>query len=210
VLDPAKPPTGANLNLPTLRILVEPYPQLISGTPRSWGFDSRARRFTVRYTTRRASGAGSFPAGSVTEIATPAFVYARGYAAEVRGGAIVSPRGAGVLRIASCRASSQVAVTVTPSGRSRGSCRATLRVSIAPSNAALRHATTFHISVTALLGSFRQPVPGATVHFAQRVARTDDRGRAAITVVLHRRVRPYRAVALAAGFAPGEAFVSAR
>ncbi len=33
VLDPSKPPRGSNLNLPTLRILVEPYPQLVAGTP---------------------------------------------------------------------------------------------------------------------------------------------------------------------------------
>ena len=123
VLDPNKPPRGSNLNLPTLRILVEPYPQLIAGTPRSWGYDSASRTFSFRYTIARASGRGRFPAGSLTEVATPRFVYGGRYAAQVTGGAPVSRRGAPMLVIASCRGARTIAVTVRPTGRSRGSCR---------------------------------------------------------------------------------------
>jgi endoglycosylceramidase len=123
VLDPRKPPTGSNLNLPTLRILVEPYPQLVSGTPVSWGFAPATKTFTLRYSTARANGHGRFPAGSVTEIATPALVYGGRYSVGVSGGAIVSRRGASVLRVAACRAAQAVSVTVRPGGRNRSSCR---------------------------------------------------------------------------------------
>jgi endoglycosylceramidase len=123
VIDPAKPASGSNLVLPTLRILVEPYPQLVAGTPTSWGFDRAARTFSLRYSTSRATGRGRFGRGSITEIATPAFVYGGRYAVQVSGGAITSRRGASVLRIAACRRASTITVTVRPTGRNRSSCR---------------------------------------------------------------------------------------
>jgi endoglycosylceramidase len=208
VLDPRKPPAGSNLNLPTLRLLVEPYPQLISGTPRSWGFDSSAKRFSLTYATARAAGGGSFPAGAVTEIATPGFVYPHGYAARVHGGAIVSSAGAATLRIAACPGMMSVTVTVTAASTAGDSCRARLRVSIAPRSAVLRRPTTFHIVVTAVLGAFRQRVAGALVYFGQRVARTDSRGEATIRVTLHRHIRRYGAVAFAPRFASGVGYIS--
>ena len=88
--------------MPTLRALVEPYPQLISGTPQSWGFDPSSRVFTFRFTTARATGHGKFKAGAVTAVSTPALVYAGRYGVRVTGGAIVSKRGAPVLLVASC------------------------------------------------------------------------------------------------------------
>ena len=56
------------------RALVEPYPQIVAGTPRSWAFDRSSHTFTLSYATARASGSARFAAGSVTEIATPALV----------------------------------------------------------------------------------------------------------------------------------------
>ncbi len=47
VVDPHRPPRGSNLVRGTLRALVEPYPQVIAGTPQSWGFDPAARTFTL-------------------------------------------------------------------------------------------------------------------------------------------------------------------
>ena len=123
VLDPKKPPTGSNLNLPTLRVLVEPYPQLIAGTPLAWAFNSTSQTFTLKYSTARASGHGSFGRGAVTQVATPAFVYAGRYAVRVSGGAILSRRGASLLQIGACRHAKSVTVIVTRSGRSHGSCR---------------------------------------------------------------------------------------
>jgi endoglycosylceramidase len=122
VVDAARPPRGSNLVLPTLQALVEPYPQVIAGTPGSWSFDRSSRIFRLRYSTARLSGRGRFAAGSLTEIATPRFVYGGRYAVVVSGGAIASRPGAGVLEIAACRGARTIGVTVTRSGRSRGSC----------------------------------------------------------------------------------------
>jgi endoglycosylceramidase len=122
VIDPAKPPTGSNLEIATLRALVEPYPQVVAGTPSSWAFDRPTRTFSLRYSTTRPGGSHRFKAGSLTEIAAPALVYGGHYAARVVGGAPVSKRGAATLSIASCPGALRVSVTVAPAGRSHGSC----------------------------------------------------------------------------------------
>lgn len=127
VRDPTKSPSGSNLVMPTLRALVEPYPQVIAGTPLAWGFDPTTKTFELRYTTTRAAHAGRFGAGAITEIATPALVYGGRWAAHVSGGAIVSPRGAAVLRVAACRGARGISVTILRSGRSHGSCRVPFR-----------------------------------------------------------------------------------
>lgn len=128
VRDPRKPPRGSNLVMPTLRALVEPYPQLISGTPLSWGFDPQARRFTFRFTTARAGGHRRFTAGAVTAVSTPSLVYSGHYGVRVTGGAIVSKRGAPVLLVASCPRARTISVTVSAAGRNHESCRAPGRV----------------------------------------------------------------------------------
>jgi endoglycosylceramidase len=125
VIDPAKPPRGSNLQLPTLKFLVEPYPQLISGTPLSWGFDQSTRTFNLRYSTVQVGGGRRFRTGAHTEVAAPAMVYAGRYSARATGAAVVSRPGASVLVLAACRGARTVSVTVSPSkyARSRGSCR---------------------------------------------------------------------------------------
>ncbi|HEY2436735.1 MAG TPA: cellulase family glycosylhydrolase [Solirubrobacteraceae bacterium] len=132
VADPSKPPTGSNLISGTLRALVEPYPQVIAGTPLSWGFTAGTKTFSFRYSTARASGHGRFARGSLTEIATPALVYGGRYAVQVSGGAIASSRGAGVVLLAACRGARTITVTVRPSGRNRDSCRLGARVGRPP------------------------------------------------------------------------------
>jgi endoglycosylceramidase len=121
VLDPSKPPTGSNLGQVALHTLVEPYPQVIAGTPKSWGFTRATGMFTFSYVTAKAGG-GSFPAGSVTEVAAPSVVYGSGYAANVTGGKIVSAPNADVLQVASCPGASTVQVSIAPTGTSSGSC----------------------------------------------------------------------------------------
>ncbi len=124
VLDPSKPPTGANLVMGTLRALVEPYPQLIAGTPTGWSFDRASSTFRLAFSTARASGTGTFRRGAETDIATPSLVYGGAYAVHVRGGTIISRRGTSVLRIVSCRRARSISVTVTPHGRNHIGCRA--------------------------------------------------------------------------------------
>jgi endoglycosylceramidase len=123
VLDPSKPKTAANLRPSVVDSIVEPYPQVIAGTPVSWGFDRSTGRFRFRYRTARASGRGSFRPGAVTEISAPALVSPHGYAVHATGAAIVSKAGARVLRIASCRRAKRITVTVTRGSRRSASCQ---------------------------------------------------------------------------------------
>jgi endoglycosylceramidase len=114
VVDPFKAKRGANLVTSVSGSLVEPYPQVVAGTPRSWGYDHATRMFTFTYATRKASGSGSFPAGSVTQIATPRLDYPNGYITEVNGGIVVSPPGAPAVRVASSPGAALVTVSITP------------------------------------------------------------------------------------------------
>ena len=123
IKDPRTPPRGSNLVSGTLGSLVEPYPQVVAGTPQSWSFDRATRRFTFSFTTARANGRGRFGRGWVSEIAIPRLVYPRRYAVRVLGGAIVSRPGARTLRIAACRKARKIEVKVLASGRSHASCR---------------------------------------------------------------------------------------
>ena len=127
VIDPSRPPGGSNLELPTLRALVEPYPQVVAGTPTGWSFTRAARTFRLSYSTARAGRRSRFRAGAISEIATPALVYGGRYGVAVSGGVPVSKRGASTLRIASCHGASRITVTVSPGRARHGSCAAPTR-----------------------------------------------------------------------------------
>jgi endoglycosylceramidase len=127
VIDPTRPPVGSNLELPTLRALVEPYPQVVAGTPTAWSFTRSSRTFRLRFSTVRADRRSRFGAGAVSEIATPALVYGGRYATTVTGGIPASKRGASTLRITTCRGVRSVTVTVRPGSGTRMSCPALKR-----------------------------------------------------------------------------------
>jgi endoglycosylceramidase len=114
IQEASSPPSGQNLNASTLQALVEPYPQVIAGTPLSWGFDRETATFSLRYSTRSADATRSFRAGSVTQIAMPKLSYAGGYGVQVGGGRTLSRPGAKTLRIASCAGAAEVSVTAAP------------------------------------------------------------------------------------------------
>jgi endoglycosylceramidase len=114
VQEASKPPNGENLHATTLEALVEPYPQVISGTPLSWSFNRETRTFGLRYSTRSADGTHSFRAESITQIAAPKLSYPSGYAVQVTGGKTVSKPGAALLNVASCPGASEVSVTAAP------------------------------------------------------------------------------------------------
>jgi endoglycosylceramidase len=123
VRDPSKPPTGSNLVTGTLGALVEPYPQVIAGTPTGWSFDPAAKRFSLAFTTSRAGTTRRFGSWSLSQIATPARVYGGRYGVSATHAAIVSKPGASVLQIEACPGARSISVTVSPSGRNHGSCR---------------------------------------------------------------------------------------
>jgi endoglycosylceramidase len=181
VIDPAKPPTGSNLEQGTLHALVEPYPQLVAGTPTAWGFNRTSNSFKLAFATTRAAGGKPFGTGTVSEIATPSLVYPHGYAVNATGAAIISAPEASELVLAACPGARQISVTTAPSGKITGSCKPRLKVVLSPHHYTAGRRTHFTVTVTEVLGSFRQPVPGAIVKLAGHVGHTGRHGRARIT-----------------------------
>jgi len=114
VLDPAKPPRGANLKKPTVDLVARPYPRALAGTPKRWSFDDAARRFELVFTRKRASGRGSFGRRAVTEIVVPKRRYRTGYRVTLKGARRVSRRGAPLLRVKARRHAKRVKVSVVP------------------------------------------------------------------------------------------------
>ena len=110
VLDPSQPPTGANVLTDKLKVLAEPYPQLVAGTPVSWSFAKGV--FKLTYRTARVSG-GSFAAGAQTQVAVPAIQYPAGYHVTVTGADVASAPNAPTLLLAQHAGAAQVTVTVT-------------------------------------------------------------------------------------------------
>ena len=96
VRDPAKPPSGANLDTAKLALLSRPYPRVISGTPTAWSWKDGV--FKLSWKARRG----------LTQIAVPRRQFPKGYTvtgARVRarraGTLVVSaPVGARTLRVA--------------------------------------------------------------------------------------------------------------
>jgi len=97
VLDPSKPPKGANLDIGKLAILSRPHPESLSGTPTSWAFDDTKKVFTLKFTTKRPTGRGSFGRGAITEVLVPHRQYPKGYTAKATGATVRSKHNALVL-----------------------------------------------------------------------------------------------------------------
>jgi Glycoside hydrolase family 5 C-terminal domain len=208
VLDPSKPKTAANLRTSIVDAIVEPYPQVIAGTPVSWGFDRPSSMFTFRYRTAKASGRGAFGPGAVTQISAPARVFGRGYSVRATGAAIVSKARAGVLQVVSCPRARSIGVTVAPGSRRSASCRLRLHIVVAPQAARPRASTRYRFTITATLGSYSAPVAGARISFADHTVRTNQRGHAAVRLALA--ARDYTVTARAAGYRTGRVRLTVR
>jgi endoglycosylceramidase len=111
-----QPASGTNVNQAMVGALARPYPQLVSGTPAGWSFDSTSKAFSLRYSPRRANGNGSFPPESETEIAVPPVEYPGGYTPTVVGGTVVSAANAPVLRVRSAPGATSINVSIAPGG----------------------------------------------------------------------------------------------
>ena len=215
VLDPAKPPTGDNLKTSTLDVLTRPYPQAVAGVPLQWSFDPDAKKFFLAFDpTKRADAGGSFGRGTRTEIAVPKRAYPDGYAADVRGGSIVSSAGSPVLRVTTCSGADHVEVTVVPSGATQASCappkppftpaaqKTPLLVSVRPRR--VRVGRRVRVRVTVRAGRKHSPVRGAVVRLGGRKRVTGKSGRAVVRVRFRKPGRK-RAVAKARGYRSGRA-----
>jgi len=111
VYDPSKPPTGDNVNTKTLTLLATPYPQLISGTPKTWTWKDGT--FTFSYTTEKVDGSGDFTDGSQTVISVPQVEFPNGYTVSVTGGQVTSGANANSLVIVSDGTADTIKVVVT-------------------------------------------------------------------------------------------------
>ncbi|HKC27857.1 MAG TPA: cellulase family glycosylhydrolase [Jatrophihabitans sp.] len=110
VLDPSKPPSGANVRTDKLKALAQPYPQVVAGTPVAWSFAGGVFRLT--YSTARADGHGRFAAGARTRIAVPAIHFPNGYRVTVTGARIVSAPDAPELLLSTSAGATTVQVSV--------------------------------------------------------------------------------------------------
>jgi endoglycosylceramidase len=113
VHDPRLPATGRNVNLTTLIVLAEPYPRTVAGIPIAYSYDLSNHRFQLTYSTTAPDG-HRFGSGDCTTVVVPALQYPHGYSAIVRGGRVVSSRGAGLLQIVPAPRSLDVSITVLP------------------------------------------------------------------------------------------------
>ncbi|WP_084693324.1 cellulase family glycosylhydrolase [Actinomadura atramentaria] len=104
VYDLTKPRSGANVNTAALNVLDEPYPQVVAGTPKSYGYDPDANIFTLTYT---PSGGGD------TLVYTSPLHHPRGYRVAVRGATVVSAPDAPVLRLRAAPGATEVGVSVS-------------------------------------------------------------------------------------------------
>lgn len=112
VLDPRKPPTGANVNRTTLAALDVPHPTLVAGTPGSYGYDPDTRVFTFTYSTKAAGG--HLADGLATRVWVGGLHYPKGYRATVQGARITSAPNARVLTLVAKAGLRTVTVTVRP------------------------------------------------------------------------------------------------
>ena len=94
--------------------LVRPYPQLVAGTPTSYGYVPKTHVFTATYSTSRVSGAGRFGADAVSQFEIPRIDYPNGYQVSVAGGYVVSGAGDPLLLVAAAGGATSVRLTVTP------------------------------------------------------------------------------------------------
>jgi endoglycosylceramidase len=131
VYRPGSPGTGSNVNAVKLKVLAEPYPRIVAGTPLSYAFDRATTTFQLSYSTTAPDG-HVFGTGACTAIEIPSVQYPTGYQATVEGGQVLSKPGAGVLEVGSTGGASTVTVTVTttahghtdPAGPVPASCAA--------------------------------------------------------------------------------------
>jgi endoglycosylceramidase len=114
VFDPAKPPTGANVDHAKLAALVVPHPLLVAGTPTSYGYDRDTRVFTMTWSTSKAGSLpGRFGAGSRTVVSVPRLDYPAGYRVQVTGGKVVYSS-TGTLALTQRAGATAVTVKVAP------------------------------------------------------------------------------------------------
>lgn len=111
VFDTHKAPSGSNIDHATLRLLDEPYAQLVSGTPQSSSYDAASDVFSLRFSTTSPAG-HAFVAGARTSIYTSPLHYPHGYRVTVTGGHVVGDASGPHLVVAQDAGAHTVTVTI--------------------------------------------------------------------------------------------------
>jgi endoglycosylceramidase len=84
VKDPAKPPRGSNVLHRKLALIDRPYPQVVAGTPTSFGYNRDANTFHLTYRATAPDGE-RLPRRLATRIYVPRTHYPRGFWVRARG-----------------------------------------------------------------------------------------------------------------------------
>lgn len=108
------PAVPSNIRSDIVETFIEPYPQVIAGTPISFAYDPATKLFEFVYSTQRVIGCSRFKECRLTEIAVPPFNYPNGYKVHVTGGKVVSKKNAAKLLIKADKCAHTVTVVVEP------------------------------------------------------------------------------------------------
>ena len=111
VFDTHKAPSGSNIDHATLRLLDEPYAQLVSGTPQSSSYDAASDVFSLRFSTTSPAGHANVT-GARTSIYTSPLHYPHGYRVTVTGGHVVGDASGPHLVVAQDAGAHTVTVTI--------------------------------------------------------------------------------------------------
>ena len=113
VKDPRKPPSGSNVLHRKLALLDRPYPQVVAGTPTSFGYDRDSGSFRFAYAARTPAGK-VLPRRSKTTVYVPRRHYPDGYRVRAAGAKVTSKPGARYLVLERKKGVPHVTLTVTP------------------------------------------------------------------------------------------------
>jgi hypothetical protein len=192
VLDPAEPPSGANVSREKLATLSRAYPQAVAGTPQGYHFDAESKRFDMAYTTARLGG-GDFARRVDTQVFVPRRQFGKGYDVQVTGGEAISVSGAQTLRVRNCLGRTRVTIAVTPgTGRRSADCRAPrygpgfFRLAVTPRRVRAGRLVRLRLGATVRRGGHRRALAGVRIRVGSRKTRTNRRGRAVVRIRVRR------------------------
>jgi endoglycosylceramidase len=113
VKDPSRPPRGSNVIHRKLALLERPYPQVVAGTPTSFGYDPDTDVFRLAYSAKGPEG-DVVGRRLATRVYVPRSHYPDGYEVDVRGATARSRPGTQYVILKRRAGAANVRVTVVP------------------------------------------------------------------------------------------------